>query len=91
MQQQTLSIQITGKVQGVWFRKHAAEKAQQLGITGYVTNRADGSVQIIATGTSQQLHALTEWCKKGPPLARVTAVSAHPLPLQQFPDFTILR
>lgn len=91
MQLQTVSIIVSGKVQGVWFRKHTAVKAQELGLTGYVTNWASGDVQIIATGTLQQITALQNWCKTGPPLAQVKSVTTEALSLQLFETFQIRR
>jgi len=70
--EQTLSITISGKVQGVFFRQSAKEKALELGLTGQVKNLGDGNVHIIASGTREQLSAFTDWCKKGPRRAVVT-------------------
>ena len=89
--QQTLSITITGKVQGVYFRQSAKEKALALGLTGQAKNLRDGNVQIIASGTQEQLAAFTDWCKKGPPRAEVAGVEILELPLQLFDHFTIVR
>ena len=89
--QQTLSITITGKVQGVFFRQNAKEKALALGLTGQVKNLDDGNVHIIASGTPEQLAAFTDWCKKGPPRAVVVGVEISELPLKEFEHFTILR
>jgi acylphosphatase len=88
---QTLSIHITGKVQGVFYRQSAKEKAQELGITGTVKNEQDGSVHIIATGTAVQLDHLIAWCKQGPPRAMVMKVQIAEIPLQSFANFIISR
>ena len=72
--QQTISILVRGKVQGVFYRQSAREKALALEITGIVCNRQDGAVYIIATGTKTQLDALLSWCRQGPPRALVTEV-----------------
>ena len=87
----TVSITISGKVQGVWYRQSAKEQAQQLGITGQVRNEPDGSVYIIATGTKEKMDQFINWCKKGPPKARVTNINIKELLLQQFTHFTIER
>jgi acylphosphatase len=89
--QQTLSITISGKVQGVFFRQTAKEKALELGLTGQVKNLRDGNVYIIASGTKEQLAAFTDWCKKGPPRAVVTGVEISEIPLKLFDRFTIIR
>lgn len=91
MQLQTISIHIAGKVQGVWFRKYAAVTAKELGISGTVANLPDGAVHIVATGTTTQLEALINWCKKGSPLAIVTDVTITALPLELFDGFQIHR
>lgn len=88
--QKTISILVSGKVQGVFFRKHTKEKAVGLGITGMVTNLPDGRVKIIATGTEHQLTELLDWCKAGPPRAIVSAVEIHELAIEHFHGFTIV-
>ena len=89
--QQTISIVITGKVQGVFFRQSTREKAIKTGITGEVKNIADGSVTIIATGTREQLEELIQWCRQGPPKAVVKNVEVKELELQLFDHFSIHR
>lgn len=89
--QQTISIIISGKVQGVFFRHSTKEKALELGITGQVSNLPDGSVQVIATGTTEQLEELRAWCKQGPQKAVVLQVSHRELPFQYFDSFVINR
>lgn len=69
MQRWTLII--TGRVQGVFFRKGTAEAAKRLDVSGYVRNRPDNSVEIIAEGDKDQLVQLRDWCWEGPPKARV--------------------
>ncbi|HVT86054.1 MAG TPA: acylphosphatase [Chitinophagaceae bacterium] len=88
---QTISIIVSGRVQGVFFRQSAKEVAQRLNISGEVRNLNDGDVEIIATGTKEQLEDLIEWCKQGPPRAAVTEVKFKSLPLQEFVHFTIKR
>lgn len=87
----TLSIIVTGKVQGVWYRQSAKEKATELGVTGNVRNQPDVSVAIIATGLAKQLDQFIEWCRQGPPRALVTNVEVTELPLQSFDRFVIER
>jgi acylphosphatase len=89
--QRTIAITVTGKVQGVFFRQSTREKATALGVTGTVANRPNGSVYIVATGTAEQLAALTAWSKTGPPKAVVTGVEVVDLTLQVFEGFKILR
>jgi acylphosphatase len=69
-----LHIEVYGIVQGVFFRSSAEEKGSNLGVTGWVKNRRDGSVEILAEGEKEALEALLEWCRKGPPGSRVNKV-----------------
>ena len=78
-------------MQGVFFRQSTQEKANQLGIKGTVKNCDDDSVEIIATGSKEQLDKLVAWCREGPPKANVISVSTQELSLQQFYNFSIIR
>ena len=69
-----IRLLIFGKVQGVFFRASTLDKAQKLQITGWVRNNKEGTVEILASGTDDQLKALMAWCKKGPPNANVTKI-----------------
>lgn len=88
---ETITITVIGKVQGVFFRQSAREKAISLGITGFVQNRADKTVFITATGRREQLEALLAWCQEGPPRAQVSGMSTKPAILQSFDGFHIKR
>lgn len=88
---QTFSIIVSGKVQGVFYRQSTKEKADSLGIKGEVKNMPDDTVHIIATGNEDQINQLIEWCKQGPPRARVTNVVVEEITLKEFNKFTIAR
>jgi len=88
---QTISIIVKGRVQGVFYRQSAQEKATALGITGTVRNLPDKSVQIIATGTKGQLDTLLAWCRQGPPRAAVKSAEAEEEELQMFREFSVIR
>ncbi|MBU0752519.1 MAG: acylphosphatase [Gammaproteobacteria bacterium] len=62
---------ITGLVQGVWYRGSMVAKAQELGVTGWVRNRRDGSVEAMVSGTAEQVAAMMNWARHGPPGAHV--------------------
>jgi acylphosphatase len=66
-----LSIKISGKVQGVFFRASTKGAAEHLGISGFVRNEPDGSVYIEAEGEEEKLNQFMEWCRIGPPRAKV--------------------
>jgi acylphosphatase len=65
---------VHGEVQGVGFRYAARQKASELGLTGFVRNRADGSVEAEIEGPDAAVHGMLEWLGVGPAWARVTAV-----------------
>jgi acylphosphatase len=61
-----IHIRIFGDVQGVFFRAGVQEEAQRLGLKGWVRNRDDGSVEVVAEGGTEALRELLEWCSHGP-------------------------
>lgn len=73
-------VRITGRVQGVWYRGATASEARRLGVDGWVQNLPDGSVEALIEGEPAAVRALVEWCRTGPPGARVAAVAEQPEP-----------
>ena len=71
----TRQLVITGLVQGVWYRESLRETAKGLGVTGWVRNRSDGSVEAVIQGEPDAIDALIEWARRGPPQARVANVA----------------
>ncbi len=67
-------LTIEGRVQGVWFRESTREEATRLGLCGWVKNRFDGSVELVAEGPREKVKELVGWCHHGPPTARVMRV-----------------
>lgn len=86
-----MSIIVRGRVQGVYFRQSAMVEALKLGITGTARNLADGEVEVIATGTTDDLQKFTGWCRTGPKNARVDSVDVNILPVRHFESFNIIR
>ena len=74
---QEMAAIVRGRVQGVWFRGWTRETASALGVTGWVRNLPDGSVEVLAHGTEEQLDRLETQLWQGPPLARVTAIESR--------------
>jgi len=66
-----VGIVVHGRVQGVAFRHYTCKQAQQLGVTGWVRNLPDGSVEGLFEGDDSSVAALVEWCRTGPPAAQV--------------------
>jgi len=73
-----IHVIISGRVQGVWFRAWTQKAALKLGLTGWVRNRTDGTVEALLCGRSEQLEAMIAKCRKGPTLARVDKISQTP-------------
>ena len=69
-----LSLRITGLVQGVGYRYALKHEAERLGLTGWVRNRSDGSVESVGQGAARALDDLVAWARRGPPAARVSRV-----------------
>ncbi|MCR4376663.1 MAG: acylphosphatase [Rhodospirillales bacterium] len=69
---------ISGRVQGVWYRAWTAGEADKLGLTGWVRNCADGTVEALFCGPAEKVDVMLARCRKGPPLARVDAVAIEP-------------
>lgn len=67
-------LTIHGRVQGVGFRHHLACEARRLGVTGWVRNRRDGSVEAVVQGDPPALEAIIAWARRGPPAAAVTEI-----------------
>ncbi len=65
---------IEGRVQGVWFRDSTRREAMGLGISGWVKNRLDGGVEVLAEGLEEEVRRLVAWCHHGPSHAGVTKV-----------------
>lgn len=65
---------VEGRVQGVWYRDSTRQKAHELKLTGWVKNRRDGTVEILAEGSESSIIELKKWCNKGPPNAVVTDI-----------------
>jgi acylphosphatase len=63
---------VHGRVQGVYFRAATQQQAQRLGLTGWVRNCSDGTVEVEAEGEPTHVQQLVEWCQHGPPGAYVT-------------------
>jgi len=87
----TIRLTITGKVQGVFYRATAKDVADLTGIKGWVRNLPDNNVEITATAPEEALQKFINWCKQGPPRARVDDVIVKELDLEVFNGFRIIR
>jgi acylphosphatase len=68
---------VVGRVQGVFFRASAQREARRLGLTGWVRNRPDGSVELLAEGEDESLRDFIGWLQRGPTSARVDRVDTR--------------
>jgi acylphosphatase len=87
----TIRLTVKGKVQGVYFRANAKNKASELGITGWVKNLPDDTVEIKATATDDLLQQFINWCREGPSRAIVNDLIIEELPYEPFIDFRIIK
>jgi acylphosphatase len=67
-------VVVSGRVQGVGFRYSTVYEARLLSLSGWVRNRYDGTVEILAEGRVEDVEALLSWCRNSPPGSRVTSV-----------------
>jgi acylphosphatase len=67
-------IRARGRVQGVFFRSEARDRARSLGLAGWIRNVPDGSVEAVFEGEDERVDALLAWCRRGPAGARVDEV-----------------
>jgi acylphosphatase len=74
----TLRLVAHGRVQGVWFREGMRQEAQRLGVTGWVRNRRDGTVEAVVHGAPAAVEAIVAWARRGPEAAEVERLEVVP-------------
>jgi len=83
-------VLVNGRVQGVFFRFETSRLARQLGATGWVRNRRDGRVEAVFEGEKKDVERMIEFCKRGPPGAKVTDVEVRwEEPTGEFEGFSV--
>ncbi len=70
-------VVISGTVQGVWFRASTQQKAEALGLKGWVRNTPDGHVEAVFEGDQTRVQDMVKWCRQGPPSAEVDDVAVN--------------
>ena len=70
-------VVVRGRVQGVFFRVETRERARSLGLSGWVRNTPDGSVEAVFEGDRERIESMLAWCRRGPSLARVDDVQTE--------------
>ena len=86
---EAVHLLVHGHVQGVFFRASTQKKAEGLGLSGWVKNRPDGSVEIHAEGSREKLEELIAWCRNGPPQAEVSTIGLCWTEAESFSSFEI--
>ncbi len=71
---------VSGRVQGVFYRGTAAQRARELGVRGYARNLPDGRVEVLACGEEEAVQTFVSWLWIGPSAAKVTAVEVADAP-----------
>ena len=85
-------VVVSGRVQGVWFRGSAQAEARARGVTGWIRNRSDETVEALLEGEEPDVRAVVDWCRRGPPGARVDVVEVTWLPWRgEFEGMRIVR
>ncbi len=79
-------LTIMGRVQGVGFREWAVATGLRLGLSGWVRNRNDGSVEALIVGDDDAVGTMIDACRRGPMMARVDAIDVEPVDLDILPE-----
>ncbi len=90
MSMKRVRILVTGKVQGVFYRKSAQSKATALGLAGWVKNLENGGVLAEVQGEPFGVEEFIRWCRQGPDRSMVTRVETESVPLRMEKGFRIL-
>lgn len=86
-----MHVEVNGRVQGVFYRASCVERARALGLAGWVRNTLDGRVEAEFEGPADQVQAMIDWCRVGPPASRVTDVSVREEPPSGDDAFRVVR
>jgi len=89
-EKKAVHVLVRGRVQGVCFRMETLKAAVHMNVRGWVKNRPDGAVEGVFEGTSENVEALINWCRRGPRMASVSDVVARDLDYTgEYEDFSI--
>lgn len=84
-------VEVSGRVQGVFYRATCVERARELGLGGWVRNDSHGGVQAEFEGDDAAVDTIIDWCRLGPPTARVDGVQVRDEPLTGERTFVVTR
>jgi acylphosphatase len=82
-------VRIGGRVQGVFFRASCADMARGLGLAGWARNLRDGGVEAVFEGRPDKVRQMLDWCRQGPPMAKVHSVEVIEEPVEGAQGFRI--
>ena len=85
-----MRVVVTGRVHGVFFRDTCRREAESRGVSGWVRNNDDGSVEAVFEGPAHAVDSLVEWARRGPPEAGVESVDVHAEEPERLSGFRIL-
>ncbi len=91
MSERCVRVIVKGRVQGVFYRGSTQQEAQRLGLSGWVRNLQDGSVEFVAEGPPDAIDALIAWAHRGPDMARVSSVEVVDAPAHGGGSFEVRR
>lgn len=79
-ERKSVKVRISGRVQGVWYRGWTVQEARARGLSGWVCNLSDGTVEALFSGAAASVDEMIRLCHDGPPLAHVKVVEVEPSP-----------
>lgn len=85
-----LQVSVSGRVQGVWFRRFTQQKAESYGVVGWVRNVSDGRVQAILCGDEKSVRQVESWMSQGPELSNVAEIISEQTEWQEYAAFSVL-
>ena len=87
--EKTINFQVSGRVQGVFFRASTKQMADSMGISGWARNSENGDVEGMASGTDDQLDNFKQWLGQGPAMARVQELKFEACDFESFDGFMV--
>lgn len=84
-----LQCQVSGRVQGVFYRRETEEQARRRGLKGWVRNKSDGGVEVMLCGEETLVMDMVDWLWEGPERAQVKEVTMEKLPWQSLANFEV--
>lgn len=90
MAQKCVLVSVSGRVQGVWFRRFTQQKAESYGVVGWVRNLTDGRVQALLCGDEKSVRHVESWMSQGPELSNVAELISEQTEWQEYAEFSVL-